>query len=41
MTVLLWLLIIFAFILAFVGLIKPVIPSVLMLWVGFNLSIRI
>ena len=27
-----WLLIIFAFILAFVGLIKPVIPSVLMLW---------
>ena len=30
-----WLLIIFAFILAFVGLIKPVIPSVLMLWVGF------
>lgn len=35
MTVLLWLLIIFAFILAFVGLIKPVIPSVLMLWVGF------
>ena len=35
MTVLLWVLIIFAFILAFVGLIKPVIPSVLMLWVGF------
>ncbi|MDU0965743.1 MAG: DUF456 domain-containing protein [Staphylococcus lugdunensis] len=35
MTVLLWLLIIFAFILAFVGLIKPVISSVLMLWVGF------
>ena len=35
MTVLLWLLIIFSFILAFVGLIKPVIPSVLMLWVGF------
>ena len=35
MTVLLWLLIIFAFMLAFVGLIKPVIPSVLMLWVGF------
>ncbi|BCU51624.1 DUF456 domain-containing protein [Staphylococcus auricularis] len=35
MSVLLWLLIIAAFILAFVGLIKPVIPSVLMIWIGF------
>ncbi|MDO6573133.1 uncharacterized protein ACUXOR_001694 [Staphylococcus pasteuri] len=35
MTVLLWSLITIAFILAFVGLVKPVIPSVLVLWVGF------
>lgn len=35
MTVVLWVLIILAFILAFVGLIKPIIPSLLMLWVGF------
>ncbi|HHW9993753.1 TPA: DUF456 domain-containing protein [Staphylococcus aureus] len=35
MTIILWLLIIAAFMLAFVGLIKPVIPSVLVLWVGF------
>ncbi|PTE73991.1 DUF456 domain-containing protein [Staphylococcus devriesei] len=35
MAVILWILIILAFILAFVGLIKPIIPSVLVLWVGF------
>ncbi|OEL03539.1 hypothetical protein AST12_05040 [Staphylococcus succinus] len=35
MAAILWLLIIVAFILAFVGLIKPIIPSVLVLWVGF------
>ena len=35
MSVLIWLLIIIAFALAFIGLIKPIIPSVLMLWVGF------
>lgn len=35
MTAILWLLIIIAFILAFVGLIKPIIPSVLVLWIGF------
>lgn len=35
MTVILWLCIIAAFVLAFIGLIKPIIPSVLMLWVGF------
>ncbi|MEB8125139.1 DUF456 domain-containing protein [Staphylococcus succinus] len=35
MTAILWLLIIVAFILAFVGLIKPIIPSVLVLWIGF------
>ncbi|MDN6160215.1 MAG: DUF456 domain-containing protein [Staphylococcus equorum] len=35
MTVILWLLIIASFVLAFVGLIKPIIPSVLVLWVGF------
>ncbi|WP_248525650.1 DUF456 domain-containing protein [Staphylococcus aureus] len=35
MTIILWLLIIAAFMLAFVGLIKPIIPSVLVLWVGF------
>ncbi|HDF0706622.1 TPA: DUF456 domain-containing protein, partial [Staphylococcus aureus] len=36
MTIVLWLLIIAAFMLAFVGLIKPIIPSVLVLWVGFH-----
>lgn len=35
MAAILWILIILAFILAFVGLIKPTIPSVLVLWVGF------
>ena len=35
MTVILWCLIILMFILAFVGLVKPVIPSVLVMWVGF------
>ena len=39
MTAILWILIIIAFALAFIGLIKPVIPSLLMLWIGFNLSI--
>ncbi|MDH5059341.1 DUF456 domain-containing protein, partial [Enterococcus faecalis] len=34
-TVILWLCIIAAFVLAFIGLIKPIIPSVLVLWVGF------
>lgn len=31
----LWLLVIAAFIVAFIGLIKPIIPAVLVLWVGF------
>lgn len=35
MSVLVWLFIIIAFALAFIGLIKPIIPSVLMLWIGF------
>ena len=35
MTVILWLGIIAASVLAFIGLIKPIIPSVLVLWVGF------
>ena len=35
MTVILWLCIIAAFVLAFIGLIKPIIPSLLVLWVGF------
>lgn len=35
MSVILWLLIIASFIAAFVGLVKPIIPAVLMLWVGF------
>lgn len=35
MTIVLWLLIIAAFIFAFIGLIKPIIPSVLVLWIGF------
>lgn len=35
MTVILWLCIIAAFVLAFIGLIKPIIPSILVLWVGF------
>lgn len=40
MTIVLWLLIIAAFMLAFVGLIKPIIPSVLVImgWLS-NLSI--
>ena len=35
MTAILWILIIISFALAFIGLIKPVIPSLLMLWIGF------
>lgn len=35
MTVILWCLIILMFILAFIGLVKPVIPSVLVMWIGF------
>lgn len=35
MTIILWLLIFSCFILAFIGLIKPLIPSVLVLWIGF------
>ena len=35
MEVVLWILILLSFVLAFVGLIKPIIPSVLVLWVGF------
>jgi len=35
MSVILWLSIIAAFVVAFIGLIKPIIPSVLVLWVGF------
>ena len=35
MTTLLWLLIIASFILAFVSLVVPVIPGVLMMWLGF------
>lgn len=35
MSIVLWILIILAFVLAFVGLIKPIIPSVLVLWIGF------
>ncbi|PHK50422.1 DUF456 domain-containing protein [Staphylococcus edaphicus] len=35
MTIILWLCIIAAFVLAFIGLVKPIIPSVLVLWVGF------
>ncbi|EHJ07886.1 DUF456 domain-containing protein [Staphylococcus simiae] len=35
MTLILWLLIISCFMLAFIGLIKPLIPSVLVLWIGF------
>ena len=33
MEVVLWILILLSFVLAFVGLIKPIIPSVLVLWV--------
>lgn len=33
--VILWLLILAAFVLAFIGLIKPVIPAIPVLWVGF------
>ncbi|GGG89855.1 DUF456 family protein [Staphylococcus pragensis] len=35
MDIILWILIILAFIIAFIGLIKPIIPSVLILWIGF------
>ncbi|MCG3400243.1 DUF456 domain-containing protein [Staphylococcus massiliensis] len=35
MTAFLWILVILSFIVAFVGLIKPVIPSVVFLWIGF------
>ncbi|UDI78925.1 DUF456 domain-containing protein [Staphylococcus taiwanensis] len=35
MSIVLWILIILAFVLAFVGLIKPIIPSLLVLWIGF------
>ncbi|WP_449125837.1 DUF456 domain-containing protein [Staphylococcus chromogenes] len=32
---LLWLLVLISFVIAFIGLLKPVIPSVLFLWIGF------
>ncbi|MBW0765631.1 DUF456 domain-containing protein [Mammaliicoccus fleurettii] len=35
MTAISWVLIILMFVIAFVGLIKPIIPSVLFLWVGY------
>lgn len=35
MTWLLWLFVIISFIIAFIGLLKPVIPAVLFLWIGF------
>ncbi|QLK86936.1 DUF456 domain-containing protein [Staphylococcus sp. 17KM0847] len=35
MSVVLWILVLMTFIMAFVGLVKPVIPAVLMLWIGF------
>lgn len=35
MTTISWLLIIIMFVIAFIGLIKPIIPSVLFLWIGF------
>ncbi|WP_323704012.1 DUF456 domain-containing protein [Mammaliicoccus sp. Dog046] len=35
MTTINWILIILMFVIAFVGLIKPIIPSVLFLWVGY------
>ncbi|WP_436855023.1 DUF456 domain-containing protein [Staphylococcus caeli] len=35
MSFILWLCIIAAFVVAFIGLIKPIIPSVLVLWIGF------
>ncbi|PTE34750.1 DUF456 domain-containing protein [Mammaliicoccus fleurettii] len=35
MTAISWILIILMFVIAFVGLIKPIIPSVLFLWVGY------
>lgn len=37
MTTLIWLLIVAAFILAFVALVVPVIPGILMMWIGFFL----
>ncbi|MDA3099446.1 DUF456 domain-containing protein, partial [Staphylococcus pseudintermedius] len=33
--VIFWVLILAAFVLAFIGLIKPVIPAIPVLWVGF------
>ena len=35
MTAVLWIIIILMFVLAFVGLIKPIIPSMLVMWIGF------
>ena len=35
MTTISWLLIIIMFVIAFIGLIKPIIPSVLFLWIGY------
>ncbi|UXS67539.1 DUF456 domain-containing protein [Staphylococcus chromogenes] len=35
MTWLLWLLVLISFVIAFIGLLKPVIPAVLFLWIGF------
>lgn len=35
MTAISWILIILMFVIAFIGLIKPIIPSVLFLWVGY------
>nr|WP_263314882.1 DUF456 domain-containing protein [Mammaliicoccus sp. Marseille-Q6498] len=35
MTVISWLIIIIMFVIAFIGLIKPIIPSVLFLWIGY------
>ncbi|RIM10887.1 DUF456 domain-containing protein, partial [Staphylococcus chromogenes] len=32
---LLWLLVLISFVIAFIGLLKPVIPAVLFLWIGF------
>ncbi|KAA1042385.1 DUF456 domain-containing protein [Macrococcus equipercicus] len=37
MSAIIWLLIIAAFILAFVGLVVPVIPGILLMWIGFFL----
>lgn len=35
MTTISWLLIVIMFVIAFIGLIKPIIPSVLFLWIGY------